>query len=265
MKQLPVVADDRSAAARQDALEAARALPTSRALLDQAVAALRELARQYADDPSPGDAAAASDSLWRALDQAYAALDRYLRYLLDQAGVSPRCGSGCPSCCTAAPTILPIEGLRMARALRARDDGDARLRRAAQQSSLFHALLQRELARSDADAREVYLELQLQWRARGLPCPALDDAGRCALYDQRPLACRAYISVEDPARCDTAHPRFLGARRPQVWRSEAEARFEALLLQIGDALELPQAPNLLLALPLLFEHPLAVGASRDDR
>ncbi|MCA9716841.1 MAG: YkgJ family cysteine cluster protein [Myxococcales bacterium] len=251
MKQLRVLVDERSPEARQDALERAREQPTARLLLDQAVAPLRRLARRLAEDPD----AAPLEELWPALDEAYAALDRYLGHLLERSGVTPRCGAGCPACCTAAPTILPIEGLRMARALRRRDDGQARLLRAAQQSSLFHALLQRALARSDADAREVYLETQLRWRARGMPCPALDDDGRCAAYESRPLACRAYVSVEEPARCLPSDPAFVGARRPLLWRSDAEARFEALLSELGDALELPRALNLLLALPRLFDHP----------
>jgi Fe-S-cluster containining protein len=31
----------------------------------------------------------------------------------------------------------------------------------------------------------------------------LTDAGDCAIYDYRPLACRRYFVVSDPSDCDT--------------------------------------------------------------
>ena len=34
------------------------------------------------------------------------------------------------------------------------------------------------------------------------PCPFLDNAGACTVYEQRPLICRIYHVAGDPAHCD---------------------------------------------------------------
>lgn len=38
--------------------------------------------------------------------------------------------------------------------------------------------------------------------AKGVPCPALEPDGACAIYDARPATCRGYAVVSPPEWCD---------------------------------------------------------------
>jgi Fe-S-cluster containining protein len=79
----------------------------------------------------------------------------------------------------------------------------------------------------------------------------------CTVHAHRPLACRAFVAVEDPATCAPSHPRFLAAEHPPVWAHPREHALELALLEIGRTLGLPPVPNLLWALARLHDHPLA--------
>ncbi|HLT36496.1 MAG TPA: YkgJ family cysteine cluster protein, partial [Enhygromyxa sp.] len=214
MVRLRIVADDgRSPAQRAQDLHRARDRPEAReqlaAVLDPLRDAQRCLEAALADaDP---DAVAIPSRFWQLLDQAYLALDRYLADLLHTAAIDPSCGPRCSACCTDLPPILPIEGLRMIRALSQRDDGPRRLQRAIEQTRAFQEVL-RAHTRSTAppDATDPgYREAQIAWRRLGHPCPVLGDDGNCGAYESRPLSCRAHIHVEDPAHCEPGSPRFL--------------------------------------------------------
>jgi Fe-S-cluster containining protein len=55
-----------------------------------------------------------------------------------------------------------------------------------------------KLLSEESDPDEVLLNSYYRIRNR---CPFLDDANRCAIYDIRPLTCRAYINLGDPSVC----------------------------------------------------------------
>jgi Fe-S-cluster containining protein len=105
----------------------------------------------------------------------------------------PACKAGCAHCCYGTPVFASApEVVRIAEHLRATRDQEAlaRLRVAIADTATRLAPLSQE-ARQKLD----------------LPCPLLDVAsGRCAVYEVRPFACRAYNSC-DVGACESARAR----------------------------------------------------------
>lgn len=247
MVRLRIVEQDgRSPAQRAQDLHRARDRDDARELLAAVLDPLRQVQRRLEDMHADGQTPCVSESTWALLDQAYAALDRYLADLLNEAAIDPSCGPGCSACCTDLPPILPVEALRMVRALRGRDDGPRRIQQAVEQARAFQAVLVEHTgSRTKLDAADPsYRAAQLAWRRRGHPCPMLGDDGSCSTYEARPLSCRAHQHVEDPAHCEPGSPRFLIAERPPVWGHPRECEVELALAAIGQLLGLPGVPNL---------------------
>jgi Fe-S-cluster containining protein len=238
--------DGRSAAQRAQDLHRARDRGEARERLAAVLAPLRELQRQLEARLAEGGEARLSQQGWALLDEAYLALDRYLAELLHEAAIDPACGPRCSACCTDLPPILPVEALRMVRALRARPDGPRRLQHAVERARAFQAVLLEHCGpRPKLDPSEPsYRKAQLAWRRLGHPCPVLDDEGNCSAYAARPLSCRAHVHVEDPAHCEPKSPRFLIAERPPLWGHPRECEVELALASIGKLLGLPGVPNL---------------------
>jgi Fe-S-cluster containining protein len=263
--RLRVIADDgRSPAQRAQDLHRARDRPEARELLAAVLAPLREAQRLVEADNaerSIGErtSAAAPSELWALLDAAYLALDRYLADLLHAAAIDPACGPRCSACCTDLPPILPLEALRMVRALRPRPDGRVRLQRAVDQTRAFQQVLVARLGSRAAidSSAPAYREAQIAWRRLGHPCPVLGDDGNCSAYDARPLSCRAHVHIEDPAHCEPRSPRFLIAERPPVWGHPRECEVEIALATIGKHLGLQGAPNLQWGLAVFHDRRLA--------
>lgn len=260
--RLRIVTDDdgRSPAQRAQDLHRARDRPEAREQLAAVLAPLHEAQRliEHANADAEGQPAKLPERCWELLDHAYAALDRYLADLLHEAAIDPACGPRCSACCTDLPPILPVEGLRMARALRRREHGHRRLQRAVEQARGFQKLL---LAHTGSPAKldgtePSYREAQLAWRRLGHPCPVLDDSGNCSEYQSRPLSCRAHVHVESPAHCEPNSPRFLIAERPPVWGHPRECEVELALATIGKLLGLQGAPNLQWGLAVFHDHRL---------
>ncbi len=273
MVRLRVVDEDgRTATQRATALHEARANPEARRRLDEVIEPLHEAVRrleaaaevateartQAANQPSVADVAR-EPSWWSLLDQAYAALDRYFAFLLNEAAIDPSCGPRCSACCTDLPPVLPVEALRMARVLRARGDGRVRLQRSVELARAFQQLLRShtkdEAAIDFTDPR--YRAAQLAWRRLGHPCPVLGDDGNCSAYEARPLSCRAHVHVEDPAHCEPGSPRFTEVERPPLWGHPREVEVELALAKLSRLLGLPSVPNLQWGLARLHDHALA--------
>ena len=217
-------------------------------------------ALDHLDRALVAESAGARERCWHEVDLAYDAIDAYLELLSSAAQLPVSCSAGCSACCTETPPVHALEGLRMARALLSRTDGRARVQRAVEQARRFQALMAAHLRRrgGSGDAAttrtEVYREAQEAWRRLGQPCPVLGDDGRCAEYRARPLACRIYVIVDDPARCDPKHPGFKSLQRPALWSSGPEREFERKLAQLGAQLGLPAVPNLQWAVARLHDH-----------
>lgn len=262
MVRLRIVADDgRSPAQRAQELHRARDRPEARELLAAVLEPLREAQRIIETAIASAGAAAPKlpDRTWELIDQAYAALDRYLADLLHTAAIDPACGSRCSACCTDLPPILPVEGLRMVRALWRRKDGQRRMQRAVEQTRAFQTVL---LAHTGSQAKldgtePSYREAQIAWRRLGHPCPVLGDDGNCSEYESRPLSCRAHVHVENPVHCEPSSPRFLIAERPPVWGHPRECEVEIALATISKLLGLQGTPNLQWGLAVFHGHRLA--------
>lgn len=122
------------------------------------------------------------------------------------------CARGCCHCCKQAVVIT---------------DGEADL--------LVKTALERGLTIDLAGLRrqntcttdEAWLDLPVEDR----PCVFLGEQGECRVYDRRPLSCRKYFSVEEPARCDIIkYP----AGRVKIWHSfHAETLATAAFTEVG--------------------------------
>jgi Fe-S-cluster containining protein len=251
VRKLDVLPDQRSTSERRKALDAVRDAPAAREILASAIEALEEAERRLGGGKIPPEV------FWDAIDDAYDRLDAYLAHLIEAAGLQVRCGPRCSACCTDVVPALPLEGLRLARELRLRGDGPTRLSRSVEYARKFQKLLLKQGPEAGNSSSEAYRRAQMEWRRMGQPCPILSDDGNCSAHAERPLACRAYFSVEDPSHCEPRHPRFFQAERPPVWSHPREHVFEAKLKALGDKLGLEPTPNLPWALARLHDHHLA--------
>lgn len=98
-----------------------------------------------------------------------------------------QCRPGCSSCCHQTFTVSELEG----------------------------ALLREGLATVSAEERAEIVARAVAWAPNArLPCPALGDDGRCALYDHRPRICRKYgiplWSADRPDELRTCELNFRG-------------------------------------------------------
>jgi len=134
------------------------------------------------------------------------------------------CRKGCAFCCRQLVPVSPIEAKRLADVV----EGMPKKRRAEVRERFLRiiarlgseglidakaapgrsALLSREAASSAAwqDVSRRYFELQMD-------CPFL-EGGACSIYDERPLACREYNVVTDPALCEAFDPALEATARP---------------------------------------------------
>lgn len=101
-----------------------------------------------------------------------------------------KCSRGCSACCHLHVSVTRPEAEI---AIEAAEDADWPI-------DLVRAKLQAE-ARDDKQWRDVPPEDRR--------CLFLTPAGLCAIYEHRPLACRRYFVISDPADCDSiAKPGF---------------------------------------------------------
>lgn len=116
------------------------------------------------------------------------------------------CGPGCAACCRQNVPLAEPEARRVAELVAAMPEPrreavrrrfDEALRRLDGAGLL--APLRRGVAWADGEPQPHAHE----YLALGLPCPLL-DAEMCSIYEDRPLACRAYVVTSAPRRC--AHP-----------------------------------------------------------
>lgn len=115
------------------------------------------------------------------------------------AGKPSHCGARCAGCAACCRYLVPLsapEAFALARDLAALPAGRRKQLQAACRAAsrrVLEAVRRLPPADGDAAAWRSYAELRID-------CPFL-VAGRCAIYDRRPLACRTYHVVSDPAYC----------------------------------------------------------------
>lgn len=150
---------------------------------------------------------------------------------------SPRaCASGCSYCCHLKVAVSPAEAIRLFEALRA---------------SLSAPALDALRARVDATVEKTKgLDSSAHADLR-LPCPVLDERGRCLGYGARPMACAGANSY-DATRCRAAFQsvtnedlpiphyaperRAAGAARAGLTGALLARRLDGRVLELGAAL-----------------------------
>lgn len=105
-------------------------------------------------------------------------------------GASRRaCGPGCAHCCNIPVSLTAPEALLIHTHVQQHWPEDRR-------QALLAAITAGDAAAAREDDEALFLA--------GRPCVFLDPAGRCSIYDVRPLACRGHASFDDRA-CAAAH------------------------------------------------------------
>lgn len=127
------------------------------------------------------DPAQVIDVVGRGVDAQWLALEE-----LDYPGeAAPACRAGCSWCCAQRVELTTWEVVRLVRALGSHPERaglEARIREVADATRSFDAAT---------------------WHGTPTPCALLDDAGRCSIYEARPLACRRAHSI-DASACEAA-------------------------------------------------------------
>ncbi|MCB9797392.1 MAG: YkgJ family cysteine cluster protein [Alphaproteobacteria bacterium] len=183
----------------------------SESLTPEAVFAMGDLMQALSDAvDTPGleerPHGALPEPFERALAAFYEAYDRYLAARLSLIPV--RCGQGCAHCCRDNPRgSSGVELMVLWRAARALPDGEALLEAAAARGARYAERLRR-LGGEDAAIAET--------KAAGDACVFLSEAGACRVYAARPVACRMFFSITEPAWCAQRHPRHAEARNPHL-------------------------------------------------
>jgi len=136
--------------------------------------------------------------------------DRFQREVIDASKISIVCSAGCSSCCCHwVDDVNSFEGMIISRYL-ADNHPDIinsvikSFRKDAEALTSLQVLIDEKIAEysnvSDdiPDNHELLLSCFYQLER---PCALLDDSGRCLVYPVRPLTCRDYLNLRDPAAC----------------------------------------------------------------
>ncbi len=173
------------------------------------------------------------------------------------------CKKGCAHCCRQLVPVAPMEAKRLAEVVHAmpKKRADALRRRFVEAKTRLIAaklLLPKApkgstaLISTEKDPVAAWNDVSNRYFALQIDCPFLDD-GACSIYDERPIACREYNVVTDPAFCKTLDPRIEATPRP--------IRFGEVLTRLGN--ELLGTTFAGIPLVLVLEWALAYGASQE--
>ncbi len=125
-----------------------------------------------------------------------AAVDRVLAEAVRRAGPHLACRPGCTPCCIGPFEISVLDAARLRRGLgelmaSRRCAAAQAVREASRQWELLERHFPGDAGRAilgpDEAAREALFS-----SFSSLPCPLLDEGGRCLLYASRPISCRSY-------------------------------------------------------------------------
>lgn len=112
--------------------------------------------------------------------------DRFFRATTEDQPQNFQCGKGCSFCCyglfeiSGADVPVLAEGLSALHPSRRK----ATIRRA---QAIMAETAHPDLRECSSDQKKAFYE-----RSAAVPCPNLDDAGACLIYENRPLVCRTF-------------------------------------------------------------------------
>jgi Fe-S-cluster containining protein len=113
------------------------------------------------------------------------------------------CKKGCGACCRYLVAIAEPEARRVRAVVAALPDERRAVvlaRFAAARQRLEFAGLLDQLQHGDALNDTEYRALCQAYVEQQIPCPFLEDEA-CAIYEERPIACREYLVTSPPANC----------------------------------------------------------------
>jgi Fe-S-cluster containining protein len=139
-------------------------------------------------------------------------------------GKEVSCRKGCTHCCRQLVPLSPLEAKRIADIV----EGMPKKRRNAIRERFVRLIepLEREglldpkapagrraLQSRETSASAAWDDVSRRYYELRLDCPFLEN-DLCSIYDERPLACREYNAVTDPALCEAFDPNIEALPRP---------------------------------------------------
>lgn len=112
--------------------------------------------------------------------------DEHFRTVAAAQPVNVTCGNGCSFCCYGLFEISAADVATVAEGLDALDP-KARSRLLRKARKIILDTDHPSLSSITPEEKDEFFE-----RVQAVPCPALNDEGRCEIYDNRPLVCRTF-------------------------------------------------------------------------
>lgn len=152
-----------------------------------------------------------------------------------------KCAPGCHDCCHALFDLSLVEAMRLNMAFAAAFKyGPERSRILENASRVDRDLtrLKREMYRAERDGAKPE-EILTQAAALRMRCPLLDDAGKCVLYEARPITCRLYgipLNIGGKSHVCGLSAFERGKSYPAVAMAAIQSRLEGMSAEIGRAI-----------------------------
>ncbi len=136
------------------------------------------------------------DYLAESMPQVYRSYDAFVAAVLATGTERAACSQGCSHCCSHYVTsVEPYELLFLHDRVRESAEYPSRVIGLHRRAALFSSL--RDARRDDqAEDRALY-----RYYLRNVPCPFLEEGGKCGVYDSRPMSCRMFFSLSHPSLC----------------------------------------------------------------
>lgn len=151
-----------------------------------------------------------------------------------------KCGPGCDDCCHALFDLSLVEAMYLNAAFTAAFKyGPERSRMLENASKIDRELtrLKRGMFRAEKDGAKPD-EILAQAASLRMRCPLLDDAGKCSLYEARPITCRLYgipLNIGGKSHVCGLSAFERGKTYPAVHMAAIQAKLEELGREIGRA------------------------------
>lgn len=165
--------------------------------LRAAAAALKEICQRHATPPADAEGyRLLQEELGAAMPGFYAGYDAYVTAVLRTGESAPSCSRGCSHCCSHyVASVEPFELIFLHGRISRGEGYASQVIGLHRRATLFNSLRRPEEG-DLAEDKALY-----RYYLRGTPCPFLGPGGACGVYESRPMSCRMFFSLSDPAYC----------------------------------------------------------------
>jgi Fe-S-cluster containining protein len=188
----------------------------------------------------PGDAEgyrALRSELDAVMPAFYAGYDAYVTAVLRTGESAPSCTRGCSHCCRHyVASVEPFELIFLHGRIAGGEAYPSQVIGLHRRTTLFQSQRRAEDGEL-AEDKALY-----RYYLRGTPCPFLGPDGACGVYEARPMSCRMFFSLSDPAFCKG---RAVVDPRNRNFLIELPEDIEADLARAGAALSAYGLPEFL--------------------